>query len=132
MSTKIKTSTGWKTVADCGAAAPYSYSTNEQRTGGYWIDGKPIYRKVIRNIPLSTTWSNQTIDSSNQENLVSYKIIGHGSGTSAEILTTPYYNGVNDNFQVGLVVQSGGVECWCSATVLTEFDVILEYTKTTD
>ena len=110
----------------------YSYSTNEQKTGGYWIDGKPIYRKVIRNIPLSTTWSNQTIDSSNQENLVSYKIIGHGSGASAGILTTPYYNNVGDNFQVGLVVLSGGVQCWCSATTLTGFDVILEYTKTTD
>ena len=34
-------------VTSNAVAESLSYSTTEQKTGGYWIDGKPIYRKVI-------------------------------------------------------------------------------------
>ena len=30
-----------------------SYSTSEQLTGGTWIDGKPIYRKVITGLSVA-------------------------------------------------------------------------------
>lgn len=31
-----------------------TYSTTEQPTGDYWIDGKPIYRKVVTGLPMPT------------------------------------------------------------------------------
>jgi len=34
-------------VTSNAVAESLSYSTTEQKTGGVWIDGKPIYRKVI-------------------------------------------------------------------------------------
>ena len=34
-------------VSSNAVAESLSYSTTEQKTGGVWIDGKPIYRKVI-------------------------------------------------------------------------------------
>ena len=34
-------------VSSNAVAESLSYSTTEQRTGGVWIDGKPIYRKVL-------------------------------------------------------------------------------------
>ena len=35
-------------VSSNAVANALSYSETEQFTGGYWIDGKPIYRKVIK------------------------------------------------------------------------------------
>ena len=34
-------------VTSNAVADSLSYSTNEVKTGGKWIDGKPIYRKVV-------------------------------------------------------------------------------------
>lgn len=44
-------------VTSNAVADAISYSTNEVKTGGKWIDGKPIYKKtlVFTNITLTTT-----------------------------------------------------------------------------
>ena len=43
-------------VTSNAVAESLSYSTTEQKTGGYWIDGKPIYRKVVSSkLPNNTT-----------------------------------------------------------------------------
>ncbi len=41
-------------------AESLSYSTTEQKTGGVWIDGKPIYRKVVNFGALLNT-ANKTV-----------------------------------------------------------------------
>jgi hypothetical protein len=38
-----------KAITSNAVANSLSYSTTEQKTGGVWIDGKMIYRKVIEN-----------------------------------------------------------------------------------
>ena len=43
-------------VTSNAVASALSYSETEQKTGGYWIDGKPIYRKVVSSkLPNNTT-----------------------------------------------------------------------------
>lgn len=45
-------------VTSNAVANSLSYSTTEQLTGGKWIDGKPIYRKVYYS---ATNWANNTV-----------------------------------------------------------------------
>ena len=47
--------TGWEEVD-----SPNEYSTEETKIGT-WIDGKPLYRKVINAKPTISNTSNQTI-----------------------------------------------------------------------
>ncbi len=99
------------------------YSTTETKTNKVWIDGKPIYRKVLTD--LSITISNET-----WTNLCSATVF-----PNAQIITggTLIDNGnriINSNemlFDNGYLrteIMTGG-----SRTIKT---VILEYTKTTD
>lgn len=46
-----------------------NYSTAEVLTGGTWIDGKPIYRKVIESTTLDELLQNIDVTSLNIENL---------------------------------------------------------------
>lgn len=125
MSTKIKTSTGWKTVADCGAAAPHSYSTNEQKTGGFWIDGKPIYRKVFTGLSFNggaTGWVNTGVTSSGLQRIIECKGWRESSGVGELI----YYSAttLDVSGKVSVHGHNDGLNptnCLC-----------IEYTKTTD
>ena len=108
-----------------------TYSTEETKTGATWIDGKPVYRRVFTNLPISSTWSQHTVDNSSQDSLVSYTILGK-SGVSGNTHTTPYFDGTGDNFQVAVVVGAGSLNYWGSASTITAFDMVVEYTKTTD
>jgi hypothetical protein len=107
-----------------------AYSTIETKVGT-WIDGKPIYRKVFTGLPVASTWSQHLVDSSNQESLVSYTILGK-SGTSPSTHTSPYYNNASDYFQIALVVGANTLQYWGSASQIRLFDLVVEYTKTTD
>jgi len=123
MSTKIKTSTGWKTVAECGAAAPHSYSTNEQKTGGYWIDGKPIYRKVVTGLSVTVNQGGDWVTVCtipNAESLVSYRMkVANNQDWSSNVLC--------------MINSSGNVRMYnCTGLNCTVNTVIIEYTKTTD
>ena len=98
-----------------------SYSTNEVKTGGKWIDGKPIYRKVL----ITTTLINggeigwggleSNITSLNIDNCIaSYAIIEHLGMRYLQYMPDqggfiPYYSGIPDRAKV-----------------------VMEYTKTTD
>ena len=98
-----------------------SYSTQEVKTGGKWIDGKPIYRKVL----ICTTLINgneigwggleSNITSLNIDNCVaSYVVIEHLGMRYLQFMPDqggfiPYYSGI-----------PGGAK------------VVMEYTKTTE
>lgn len=104
-----------------------TYSTEEQWTGDYWIDGKKIYRKIIIDQSPSKTQHtipiNTTIDT-----LVDLRGIVHlNSGSTVPI---PYNQDAN-YFTLFLVDGNEGV------SVIGTFDplsivVFLEYTKTTE
>lgn len=106
-----------------------NYSTEEQKTGGTWIDGKPIYRRVFTGILNSNSF---TVSISNLSEIAKQVRIDGFIKT-----TEPYYFAVNSTTPVraffspvihqGIVVQSSGI-----ASNNTEYEIVFEYTKTTD
>ena len=105
------------------------YSTNETRVGT-WIDGKPIYRKVVYDTtPRSAGNYNIEHGIQNYDEIVSYKtlcyqsssVIHDGSSTSAlsgSERVTSYFNGSNISIRTS----------WAIVKTI----IIIEYTKTTD
>ena len=103
-----------------------SYSTQEVKTGGTWIDGKPIYRKVvdIGTLP-DTTSKNVQHNIQNLDSVVNLKLIA------------------NDNVN-NIVCNFGGKELAVYIDAANVFIVsgnnfsgytgysVIEYTKTTD
>lgn len=110
------------------------YSTNEVKTNKVWIDGKPIYRKVIDigNLPNSTSKTiNHNI--SNLDNFIDIR----GTAIRAidkDTFTLPYVT-FNANNAGGIIFYANETNIY----VRTSSDrsnyngkFILEYTKTTD
>lgn len=111
------------------------YSTEEQRIGT-WIDGKPLYRKVINagviNISAGSS-INIAHNISNIElvNKVEAKIV-YLSATTQNTYYLPYINGANNTSvtivdKTNVVIKSIG-EGWSGHNIY----ITLEYTKTTD
>ena len=124
--------TGWEETTD-----PESYSTDEVKTNKTWINGKPIYRKVVefgnfpsggsktvatgitdlaRIISLEYTW----YDSSDGAYFTDARV------DSATVMCKIQFK-VNDN---SLNVEGLGGTYWSSRT--SQGVAIIEYTKTTD
>jgi hypothetical protein len=112
-----------KQIADAVEDAQ-SYSTEETLTGGTWIDGKPIYRKVVTNLSVSIlssmTWTNICSQSlfPNSETLVSCDVMTN-NGIFMRAAESIFENG---NLRIETSI--GG-----QRSIQT---VIVEYTKTTD
>lgn len=112
----------------CESGASH-YSTTEQFTGMYWIDGKKIYRKVIDFGALpNTTSKNKAHNISNLDSIITLK----GMATNS-----PYYLPL----PLTSIALAGQVKLEASSTniTITTGDdkrsyngiVIIEYTKTT-
>ena len=101
-----------------------SYSTEEQLTGGTWIDGKPIYRRVID--IRGKTHNTDIEDFSFCDTVI--KNEAFGSNSSNEIASNV------DNSTVNILVRFNTVRkklhLYCVG--YTPLYAILEYTKTTD
>ena len=108
-----------------------SYSTTEMLTGGTWIDGKPIYRRVIMFNSATTIAEGGTdftlsalglSDIDNFFNIVGFNTTG--SKTNTERRNSP----------IGCFWRSATTVCLLSASGATSnyLGLILEYTKTTD
>ena len=107
-----------------------SYSTNEVKTGGKWIDGKPIYRKTIDCGALPNT---------------SYKNVNHNI-TNLDLVTHCYGEARGGNYRIILpnagANTANSVEIYVDETYIviqTGNDrsgyngyITIEYTKTTD
>lgn len=117
---------------DEGLSKAESYSTTETWTGGYWIDGKKIYRKVVYcgALPNATTKS-VTHNISNMATLI--KLGGFSIGTS-DTMPIPYINVGNLSYGVQLYVSSTtiSIQTGTNRTNYASTYIILEYTKTTD
>ena len=107
-----------------------TYSTNEIKVGT-WVDGKPVYRKVIEGVTSDTPDTGYVISSiKDMETLVSYtgsildnNSVKHKIGT----YLGGEYNSVLYVDTSGNVYMRHG-----SAMVNKSYSLIIEYTKTTD
>lgn len=106
------------------------YSTDEVITGN-WINGKPIYRKVI-SLTASTSTKSLSVSSiiSNVEDIwincskSFYKIAAGGSG----IISDWEVSGA----RFKAVIDVGTLYYVCSSSAYSKAEITLEYTKTTD
>lgn len=111
--------TGWEQVDN-----PNDYSTTETRIGT-WIDGKPLYRKVIKVAVSSTTQSislNFSIDK--------LKSLNGGLDNGNQIIPFGYKD---DSNYCSAFIQKNNNSLYCMSSWSSgTFYIILEYTKTTD
>ena len=119
-----------RTVKDTTARKALVYSTDETDTGKKWIDGKPIYRRVIREIQKNFPYHSFTkilyYPDYSIDTLVDINAIMTKKDTYDIFKGFAY--GVNWNNDGISVYQnfSGG------ATAQTSYYLVIEYTKTTD
>lgn len=103
----------------------------EEKVIGTWIDGRPIYRKVIVTTTPSTenSWVDVAIGVDNIKEYIRYDAKFETSGLTyfADIFedSTHKFMAVAKSNAIAMLVGSSG---WCSKPVT----LILEYTKTTD
>jgi microcystin-dependent protein len=113
-----------------------SYSTSEINTGKKWIDGKPIYRKVIDCgvLPNATSKSIAT-GLVNLSTVISIKGIANTAGAGT-CLPIPYVSIDSDDtsLQIACYFQSGNVyiRTFMDLTIYIKSYITIEYTKTTD
>lgn len=95
-----------------------SYSTEETLTGGTWIDGKPIYRKVLTGLSYSFTgaaWNGTNIDMAGVDTLINVRAFNGGT------FQTGYYTRIVSN-KLQVYVTSDANWGWNGP-------LVLEYTK---
>lgn len=130
-----------------------SYSTEETKTGGTWIDGKPIYRKVItENINIAS--KSTSISSLNIDTLIEFKSLAKNIDNDDYIYTgetiihdfNDMTGELDEAFQVGAIyyppdeeiIYSNKINMYdgsgwkYSESGTFRIICILEYTKTTD
>lgn len=99
-----------------------SYSTTEMLTGGKWIDGKPIYRKVFTGLNYgggtANTYTNTGATVSNVDTLISVR-----GGNSTNKVCVQF---------LGYVMSGDNIQYWTNVTWANLNFLIAEYTKTTD
>lgn len=100
------------------------YSLDEVNTGNRWIDGKPIYRKVVTGLSVSIppdTWVSVTSSSNfpNLETIISAKGLANDN-----VMLLNFDEVQQNNGNLRVEISLGGTR-----TLRT---LILEYTKTTD
>lgn len=131
---------GWEALVD-----PNSYSLNEVKTNKTWIDGKPIYRKVVEVGILSATESQQdfTVINSNVAMLIDAKAImlSKNYATNGIMYTLPKisadYSNASPFCNIDWITQQTSLilKTYRTSAVWYESNSIIcivEYTKTTD
>lgn len=120
---------GWEEVTN-----PDSYSTTEVKTNKTWIDGRPIYRKVIRYTNAMTAGSNNI-----PHNISNIGTIVNVYGYCPFGTQNPYFLGAMQSATKFLSIRSAttttiGVDVgseWGNSFTLGCI-ITIEYTKTTD
>ena len=121
-------------VTSNAVAKSLSYSTTEQKTGGVWIDGKPIYRKVFYS---ATNWGgvSSTVGTIPvNSNIVSLRSICTDS--SNNVTENYFYTTGSSDLNLNQVYYSpnGDIKTLREGIFATQkpSTIIVEYTKTTD
>lgn len=118
--------------------APYinninKYSTEETFTGQYWIDSKPIYRKVFNIGTLPNTAIKDTAHG--LTNIEVKKIYGYSKRANDNFyVPLPFSSENTSGYNITLSVLNDYIRIATGTdrTAFTETYVTLEYTKTTD
>lgn len=116
-----------------------NYSKTEVKTGATWIDGKPVYRKVVEFTTPTTAGAGTNFyphGISGLKRLVDLRVMTIGSDTVQRILNFSYY-GSPDSWSASIYVNSANIAYehgvnWTNYHLGQVFYAILEYTKTTD
>ena len=101
-----------------------NYSTTEQKTGGTWLDGKPIYRKCWTGLSVGVSagsWQNL-----NPPNLPSIDKLVKGVAIRNVAGDTTVFNFISIRWYNSILYYKS-TNAEASIT-----DIIIEYTKTTD
>lgn len=111
-----------------------SYSTNEVKSGGKWIDGKPIYRKVVDFGALPNASSKTvTFDAVNDDTWVSIMCIAKDNDNT--VISIPFIDFNNVNASISYYIKNNSITVntgTINRSSITKCYFILEYTKTTD
>lgn len=108
---------------------PLNYTTTEQFTGKYWIDGKPIYRKYTATGTLpNNTRKLVPHNVSNLKQVIS--VTGMAYDSNGNQITLPF-NNIDVNGTVVVWVKNDDIVILTTndLTAYTESFVIIEYTK---
>lgn len=110
-----------------------SYSTTEQLTGGKWIDGKPIYRKVLK---ITSGFSTTMYVNPQIQNLDKFISVNGLMKRSNLDLYNPLVNNYSgwecyfyDYFSYQMTIKPSANQV---NSGIAEIIIIMEYTKTTD
>ena len=126
---------------DTGPQGPgVSYSTSEINTGGSWIDGKPIYRKVFT---FNTVISKETLfelptNIPDMDMLISMRGILYNNnnpfGFGRFAYPIPFNNAPGESTYFGMKLNDRNINILSSGTWSTLWTkvIILDYTKTSD
>lgn len=112
-------------------AKSLSYSTTEQKTGGKWIDGKDIYRRVFYS---ATNWATGTVVGTinNIETVICLRNL-NANGTG--LVHEDYGSDTSNNASTVVVsISTGEVTAYRTGVFVNSLPstIIVEYTKTTD
>lgn len=116
---------------DAAGEEAWEYSTSETNTGKTWIDGKPIYRKVIDcgTIPSSAEAIINT-------GITNADMLVHlwGVAKSSNCLPLPYVNTDGNSIQLWLGSSMDVLHIRTTSSSWSSYTgyVVVEYTKTTD
>ena len=120
-------------VSSNAVAVSKSYSPTEQKTGGVWIDGKPIYRKTWYS---ATNWTDNTVIGSipNLDTVITIKNISKYDAGSAYVVNYQNYGNDGANWSIAYVATNNNVVVQRGGGFVNSHPslVIIEYTKTTD
>lgn len=116
-----------------GSTGQMAYSTNEVDTGNNWIDGRPIYRTVIRGASMLTNAQGMFATlSGDPENIIDMRLFVNVAGEGWRPIPNTYYGSLGWSCNVymsGATIYLGFGSSW---TRHREVVVIVEYTKSSD
>ena len=112
-----------QSVSSNAVAESLSYSTTEQKTGGTWVDGKPIY-KITQDLGVyNGGWFYPNHNISNIDTIIYYFAMGYKNDGSTKIF--PNYDSFLQMTKINYAIVDDNNTF--SKIIVTAF-----YTKTTD
>ena len=120
-----------------------NYTAEEVKTGGTWIDGKPIYRSILAlsSISAANTWYYSDDRLSNVDTIIKYDAIIDNMPTTSQgrVVNAPLFRSSTDYTVAILQRQTEdaglvGLTYWTNSSLMLAKTVraIVYYTKTTD
>lgn len=107
------------------------YYLHEEKTGEYWIDGKPIYKVVLTGTISNATTTGTIIGYISNDYETICNVSGFvGTGTQEKVQLGAY---VNNNWYSGVYTSNSAIKIYGSSNTNGKTAYcIVDYTKTTD